>query len=460
MNYTNLIVTIASLVLYAACSSADKEKVTEERPPNIILLFADDLGYGDIGAYGHPTIETPNLDQLAAEGVKLTQFYVAASICTPSRAGLLTGRLPIRTGMCGGRSVYFPDTEGGLPQEEITIAEVLKSQGYATACVGKWHLGHKPEFLPPNQGFDYYFGIPYSNDMSPVTNEWEGAQKFPPTPLIEGLETIEQEPDQSQLTRRYTEKAIDFISKNKENPFFLYLPYTFPHVPLFASDDFKGKSKRGLYGDVVQEIDWSVGQVMQTIREQGLADNTFVFFTSDNGPWLVMNEEGGSAGLLREGKGSTWEGGMREPAIAWYPGKVPAGTVATGLATSLDLLPTLAGLAGAEIPSDRTLDGTDIMQVLTNENDRVRDEVFFYRGQRLFAIRKGPWKAHFVTIEQPYSPQQQITELEVPLLFNLETDPSEKYNLASQHAEVLEQIAEVRKKHEDNLGPLVETRIR
>lgn len=456
----NFIWLLGALTLNIACDQAKSDNTIENRPPNIVLLFADDLGYGDLSTYGHPTIVTPNLDQLASEGVKLTQFYVAASICTPSRAGLLTGRLPIRTGMSGGRSVYFPDTEGGLPQEEITIAEVLKSEGYATACVGKWHLGHKPEFLPPNQGFDYYFGIPYSNDMSPTTNDWEGAQKFPPTPLIEGTEVIEEEPDQSQLTRRYTEKAIDFINQNSDQPFFLYLPYTFPHVPLFASEEFEGSSKRGLYGDVVQEIDWSVGQIMQVLEDQGLAENTFVFFTSDNGPWLVMDEEGGSAGLLREGKGSTWEGGMREPAIARFPGKIPAGTVATGIATSLDLLPTLAALADAEVPNDRTMDGSDIMQVLTKEDDEVRDEVFFYRGQKLYAIRKGPWKAHYITVEQPYGPAREVTEHETPLLYNVETDPSEKYNLADQHPEILKEIAGVKKEHEDELGPIVETRIK
>jgi len=414
--------------------------------PNIVLFFADDLGYGDLGVFGHPTIRTPNLDQMASEGVKLTQFYVAASICTPSRAALLTGRLPIRNGMCGGRGVFFPDTKGGLPHEEITIAEVLKEQGYATACVGKWHLGHKQEFLPPNQGFDYYFGIPYSNDMSP-------------TPLVLGLETIEEEPDQRLLTKRYTEHAIRFIEEHKEEPFFLYLPYTFPHIPLYVSDDFNGTSKRGLYGDVVQEIDWSVGEIMKILKQYELDENTFVFFTSDNGPWLVMDENGGSAGLLREGKGSTWEGGMREPAIARFPGVIEKGKICTSIATTLDLFPTLVRLGGGEIPDDRIMDGVNILPVLKGEKKIGKDTVFYYKGRRLYAIRKGPWKAHFITVTRPYGPNGLTEEHDPPLLFNVETDPSEKYNKAEMYPNIIEEILGIKQYHEDNLEN-VPTRIK
>jgi len=298
------------------------------------VIFADDLGYGDLGCFGHPTIPTPNLDRMAAEGVKLTQFYSASSVCTPSRAALLTGRLPIRSGMCSDkRRVLFPNSGGGLPASEVTIAKALKTKGYATACVGKWHLGHLPKFLPTNNGFDEYFGIPYSNDMRP-------------SPLLDGTKTVENPAKQTTLTRRYTERAIDFIGRNKDKPFFLYFPHTFPHVPLFASKTFKDKSLRGLYGDVVEELDWSVGQIRKTLRRLRLAERTLVMFTSDNGPWLIMRLRGGSAGLLRGGKGSTWEGGMREPFVAWWPGKIPAGSVGTELACTMDIFSTCLALAG------------------------------------------------------------------------------------------------------------------
>jgi arylsulfatase A-like enzyme len=445
-------------IVTSTCTSGLSQSEREAKP-NIVLLFADDLGYGDLGIFGNPTIKTPNLDQMAAEGVKLTQFYVAASICTPSRAGLMTGRLPIRNGMCGGRGVFFPDTRGGLPQEEITIAEVLKEQGYATACIGKWHLGHAPEFLPPSQGFDYYFGIPYSNDMSPAQNQWKGAKKFPPTPLILGTEIIEEEPDQRFLTRRYTEHAIRFIEKHADEPFFIYLPYTFPHVPLYVSDDFAGTSERGLYGDVVQEIDWSVGEIIKTLRTTGLDTNTFVFFTSDNGPWLAMREEGGSAGLLFEGKGSTWEGGMREPAIARFPGRIKKGSVSSAVATTLDLFPTFATLAGANVPGDRILDGVDILPVLTDHRKTGKDTVYFYKGRELYAIRKGAWKAHFITVTRPYGPDVQTEKHDPPILFNVEVDPTEKYNLAEEHPEIIDEILAIKKAHQANLEN-VPTRIK
>lgn len=445
-------------IISSSCTSglSQSEKAAK---PNIVLLFADDLGYGDLGTFGNPTIKTPNLDQMAAEGVKLTQFYVAASICTPSRAGLMTGRLPIRNGMCGGRGVFFPDTRGGLPQEEITIAEVLKEEGYATACIGKWHLGHAPEFLPQSQGFDYYFGIPYSNDMSPAQNQWEGTKKFPPIPLILGTEIIEEEPDQGLLTRRYTEHALRFIEQHADEPFFIYLPYTFPHVPLYASDDFAGTSERGLYGDVVQEIDWSVGEIIKKLKATGLDANTFVFFTSDNGPWLVMKERGGSAGLLYEGKGSTWEGGMREPAIARFPGKIKGGGVCTAVSTTLDLLPTFAALAGAKVPNDRIIDGVDILAVLTGQKEVGKDTVYFYKGRELYAIRKGAWKAHFKTITRPYGPDALTEKHDPPLLFNLEEDPSEKYDKAAEHPEILSEIHKIRQAHQAGLDN-IPTRIK
>ena len=408
----------------------------QERPTNIIIIFADDLGYGDLGCFGHPTIRTPNLDRMAAEGARLTQFYAAASVCTPSRAALMTGRLPIRSGMCSDkRRVLFPNSGGGLPDSEITIAEALKGAGYATACVGKWHLGHLPQFLPTRHGFDEYFGIPYSNDMKPC-------------PLMDGEQVIEEPAKQETLTRRYTERALRFIRRNRRRPFLLYFPHTFPHVPLFASKSFKGASLRGLYGDVVQELDWSVGQILGHLRESGLADNTLVVFTSDNGPWLTQKLNGGSAGLLRGGKGSTWEGGMREPSVAWWPGTVPAGTIEAEVGSTLDLFPTCLALAGIDLPSDRVLDGEDIMPLLTGTGARQNDTMFFYRGTGLMACRKGPWKIHFTT-QAGYGDKPHPQDS--PLLFHLERDPSEKYDVAKNHPDIVADITATIEEHRKTL---------
>lgn len=427
--------------LLAACPPAETETDTlPNRPPNIIVIFADDLGYGDLGVYGHPTIQTPHLDQMAREGMKFTQFYVGASVCTPSRSALLTGRLPIRTGMSSTkRRVLFPDSGGGLPASELTIAEALKERGYATACFGKWHLGHLPQFLPTRHGFDYYYGIPYSNDMEVVK------RGDPPLPLMRNEETIEAPADQTTLTRRYTEEAIAFIEANKDHPFFIYYPQTFPHVPLFVSDAFKGKSARGLYGDVVEEIDWSVGQILQALKDKGLDNNTLVVFTSDNGPWLVKNEEGGSAGLLREGKGSTFEGGMREPAIFRWPGVIPAGKTQTALATTMDLLPTAVAMAGGSLPTDRTYDGQNLLPVLKGESRQGHETIFYYWGRELYAIRKGPWKAHFTT-HVPYRGQPHIPH-DPPLLYHLDHDPSEQFDRAADHPEVVADLISEAEKH-------------
>ncbi len=420
--------------------------------PNVVILFADDLGYGDLGVYGHPTIRTPNLDRMAAEGMKFTQFYVGASVCTPSRAALLTGRLPIRSGMVNDRiRVIFPPSEGGLPESEITLAEALKTKGYATACIGKWHLGHQPHFLPTNQGFDQYFGLPYSNDMSPALTPGSANRGDPPLPLLRGTETIEEEPDQRTLTRRYTEEAIQFIRDNKDRPFFLYLPHTFPHVPLFASDAFEGKSPRGLYGDVVEELDWSTGQILATLRDLGLAENTFVFFTSDNGPWLTEKLDGGSAGLLKDGKGTTWEGGMRVPAIAWWPDAIAPGEVTDALATTMDLYATALALAGIALPDDRVVDGVDLTPLLRGESEQVRDVVFYYRGTRLFAVRKGPWKMHFIT-QSAYVRDEPVPH-DPPALYHLEHDPSERFNVAADHPDVIADIMEEVERHRAALAP-------
>jgi arylsulfatase A-like enzyme len=420
--------------------------------PNIVVIFADDLGYGDLACYGHPTIRTPQLDRMAREGIRFTQFYSAAEVCTPSRAALLTGRLPPRSGMCSNkRRVAFPNTTGGLPDGELTIAELLKTKGYATACIGKWHLGHLPQFLPGKHGFDYSFGVPYSNDMDRVPSAPMGRAAFLKpqidywnVPLLKNGEAIERPADQHTLTRRYTDEAIRFIQEHKDQPFFVYLPHTMPHVPLFVSEGAAGKSSRGLFGDVVEELDVNVGRLLQTLRDTGLAQRTLVVFTSDNGPWLTQGDQGGSAGLLRDGKGSTWEGGMRVPAIAWMPGTVPAGVVSQELASTLDLLPTACALAGIEPPADRPLDGYNLLPLFHGEKS-PRREMFYYRGFELMAVRLGPWKAHFKT--QTGYGQPQPESHDPPLLFNLEVDPSERFNVAAANPAVLAEIRTLVDKH-------------
>ena len=412
--------------------------------PNIVVIFADDLGYGDIGPFGNPTIRTPNLDRMAAEGQKWTSFYVAAPVCTPSRAGLMSGRLPVRNGMCSDkRRVLFPDSTGGIPAGEVLLPEVLKAQGYATACVGKWHLGWQPQYLPTNNGFDYYFGIPYSNDMdrAPDTqgvNVFEDSKiEYFQVPLLRNEDVVERPADQTTITRRYTEETVKFIKEHKEGPFFVYLAHNLPHVPLFRSPPFENVSARGLYGDVVQEIDWSVGQVLDTLRTEGLAENTLVLFTSDNGPWLTFNEQGGSAGPLRGGKGSTWEGGMREPTIFWWPGKIAPGVVME-MGSTLDVFATACALAGAEVPSDRVMDSYDLRPALFGTGPSPRDRMFYYRDEGLFAVRVGSYKAHFKTQAGYRQPQPDTHE--PPLLFNLDHDPGEHYDVAGAHPDVLHQI--------------------
>ncbi len=441
------------LSLFALSARADETK------PNIIIIYADDLGYGDLSCYGHPTIATPNLDRLAAEGQRWTNFYSAACVCTPSRAALMSGRLPIRNGMCSDRRrVLFPESAGGLPPTEVTIAEVLKPAGYATAAVGKWHLGHLPQYLPTSQGFDSYFGIPYSNDMDrlPEYRKMGRIATFNPkveyfnVPLMRNEEIVERPADQTTITRRYTDETIRFVKANKDRPFFCYLAHNLPHVPLFCSDEFRNRSLRGLYGDVVEEIDADIGRIVETLKDLKIDDRTMVFFCSDNGPWLVYREHGGSAGLLRGGKGGTFEGGMREPGIFWWPGKIKPGTVRQ-MGATLDLLPTCAKLAGAELPADRVLDGYDLSPVLLGSGDSPRQTMFYYRGTKLQAVRHGQFKAHFITRPE-YGPGKVETH-EVPLLFDLGHDPGEQYDVAEQHPEVVAEIRRIAEQHTQAMVP-------
>ena len=438
--------------------------------PNLVIIMADDLGYGDLGCYGHPGIRTPHLDRMAAEGMRFTDFYATAEVCTPSRAALLTGRYPIRSGMCHDQyRVLRRNSTGGLPADETTLAKYLQGAGYATACIGKWHLGVfsiTPAHHPRQHGFDYFFGLPHSNDMNPGPDAPKGAPArldqdpaWWQSPLYRNEQIIEQPADQTTLTRRYTEEAVKFIRQNRRRPFLLYFPHTFPHVPLFASGPFHGKSPRGRYGDVVEELDWSVGEVLAALKAQGLDKNTLVIFTSDNGPWLTQGRAGGSAGLLRDGKGSTFEGGMRVPGIMRWPGRIPSGMTTRELACHLDLFPTCLALAGVPRPRERLLDGYDLSPVLLGQGPTARETFFYYRGTQLYAARKGPFKAHFVT-RSAYG-KDDTTRHDPPLLFHLGYDPSEQFNIATNHTEVLADLAREVERHRATVTPvksqLVET---
>lgn len=428
-----------------ARAAADSTPRAPNRPPNFVLIFCDDLGYSDVGCFGAQGFSTPNLDRMATEGVRMTNFYAPAAVCSPSRAGLLTGCYPPRVGIT---HVLFPNHNHGINADETTLPELLKSSGYATACIGKWHLGHHKQFLPPLHGFDVFFGIPYSNDMSPdPKNNPNPGQVYPPLPLIRGTETIETEPDQNHLTRRLTEEAVKFIETSKDKPFFLYLPHPQPHVPLYASEKFRGKTQRGLFGDSVEEVDWSVGQILETLKKHNLDDNTLVVFTSDNGPWAAKGDHGGSARPLTGSKGGHYEGASREPTIARWPGKIPAGSVCKEPAGAIDLLPTFARLAGAEVPEDRVIDGKDIWPLLSAQANAKspHEAIYYYTGTALRAVRSGPWKLHL-------SAPAARKPLDKPLLFNLEADIAEKTNLADEHPDVVERLMGYAEKAREDLG--------
>ncbi|MBT8308292.1 MAG: sulfatase [Maribacter sp.] len=430
------------------------------KKPNFIIIFTDDLGFGDLSSYGHPTIQTPNLDRMATEGQKWNNFYAGASVCTPSRAALLTGRLPVRSGMASNKHrVLFPNSKSGLPASEITLAEQLKKANYNTACIGKWHLGHKEQYLPTNNGFDYYFGIPYSNDMdkvpgSPYWKYWEQPKDSIKTehfnvPLLRNTEIVERPANQHTITKRYTEETIKFIKENKDGPFFVYLAHNLPHIPLFVSKEFEGHSKRGLYGDVVEEIDFGVGEILKTLKEEGLDNNTIVVFTSDNGPWLPFKNNGGSAGLLKAGKGTTWEGGMREPGIFWCPGLIKPGLI-SDLGSTMDLFTTFSAMANVEIPEDRIIDGQNLSRTLLDHEPSPRKHILYYRGTELFAARLGDFKAHFIT-QGAYGQFGEREEHNPPLLYNISHDPSENYNVAEQYPTIIPQINALVNAHKANL---------
>lgn len=431
--------------------------------PNIVIIFTDDQGYQDLGCYGSPLIQTPAIDGMAREGLKLTDFYVSASVSSASRAGLLTGRLNTRNGVKG---VFFPESEG-MPSEEITLAEALKEQGYATGCFGKWHLGDLKGHLPTDQGFDKYFGIPYSNDMyigpsqkfasnavfreGYTLSEAKADQDFvrnapnratikkrlnSVSPLFEGDEIIEYPCDQSTTTRRYFDKAIEFVGQNKEKPFFVYITPSMPHIPLFASEQFRGKSKRGLYGDVVEEIDWNVGRFLNYLDQQGLAESTLVIFASDNGPWLGYKEDSGSADPLRGGKFSYYEGGVRVPCILRWKGTIPAGVTSDAIIASIDLFPTIMHYAGCRSFRQK-IDGVDISSFLENPSLRLRDEYVYVKGGEVHGIRKGDW-AYL-----PKTGNSKFKEGDVPELFNLKRDIGETNNLHLEYPEKVKELQEV-----------------
>jgi len=444
-----LFFTIISFILYNCQKISQKN--TEEigsKKPNIIIIFTDDQGYQDVGCYGSPNIKTPNLDNMAKEGLKLTNFYVAQAVCSASRAGLLTGCYPNRLGIDGA---FGPNSKKGLNLSEVTIAELLKEKGYKTAHYGKWHLGDNPKFMPRKQGFDDYFGILYSGDMWPYHPQQGTIFNFGPLPLYENETILDTLQEQSMLTTQITEKSVDFIKKNKDNPFFLYVAHPQPHVPLFVSDKFKGKSERGLYGDVIMEIDWSVGQILETLKSLNIDDNTLVIFSSDNGPWLSYGDHSGSALPLREGKGTTLEGGQRVPCIIRYPDQIEGGSVSDEPMMTIDVLPTIAQITNAKLPENK-IDGKSMWDIWTGKSNENPQEAYFfyYRVNELHSVRYKNWKMYFphkyrtlngkaggtngFPVDYEYNVMNSIE------LYNLDTDIIETNDVAEDYPEIVKEI--------------------
>jgi arylsulfatase A len=429
-------VVLPAVLALAVCPIASQAADAAAGPPrpNFIVILIDDMGYGDIGPFGSKLNRTPRLDRMAAEGMKLTSFY-CATVCTPSRAQMMTGCYAKRVSL---PNVLFPAAQVGISASERTVADLLKQQGYVTMCIGKWHLGDQPEFLPVQHGFDYYFGLPYSNDMGPKPNK----PPRPPVPLLRGRKVIESPVQQETLVKRYTDEAVKFITANKDRPFFLYLPHTAVHVPINPGKAFAGKSANGRYGDWVEEVDWSTGKVLDTLRALKLDTQTLVLFTSDNGPWLAQRHDGGVAGPLRGGKGSTWEGGVREPTLAWWPGTIRAGSVCDAMASEMDVLPTLVPLAGGAVPADHAIDGRDIWPLLSGRStESPHEALFYFRGNRLEAVRSGPWKLAVVdqnarAIDQAKKPATPFA----PRLFNLDKDIGETTDVAAKYPDVVERL--------------------
>ena len=436
----------ASLAM-PGCLSAS-QKGAGGRRPNFIIIFCDDLGYGDLGCFGSKKHRTPNIDRMSAEGMRFTSFYVTSGVCTPSRSSLMTGCYPRRvnmhqndTGLC----VLFPVNKKGLNPKEITIADLLKKQGYATACIGKWHLGDQRQFLPTRQGFDYYYGIPYSNDMGT-----RARTNRPPLPLLRNEKVIEAPVNQNTLTKRYTEEAIKFITANKDRPFFIYLPHTMPHNPVHASEKFRGKSANKGYGDAMEEIDWSTGEILAALAKLGIDDRTLVVFTSDNG---ASNRFGGGNGPLRGHKGSTWEGGMCEPCVMRWPGRIPADKTCDELCSTMDLLPTFARLAGTKPPGDRIIDGRDIRPLMADKKGAKSPHkaFYYYQMDQLQAVRSGKWKLHL-----PMKMKKRNWGKPIPdsllQLYDLEADIGETNNVAAGHPDVVKGLLALAERAREDLG--------
>jgi arylsulfatase A len=424
-----MLVAIAPLAFSIVTRAADQ--------PNIVVIFMDDMGYGDLGCYGATRQKTPQLDRMAGEGMKLTSFY-AAPVCSVSRAQLLTGCYGVRVDV---PAVYGPSSARGLNPKEHTIAERLRERGYATMCVGKWHVGDQPEFLPTRQGFDHYFGIPYSNDMQ-MKSSATGERV---TPLLrdDKVEELLTDERQSGIVARYTDEAVGFITRNREKPFFLYLPHTAIHTPIYPGGNFRGKSGNGRVGDWIEEVDWSTGRILDALRSLKLAEKTLVIFTSDNGPWLIKGADSGSAGPLRGGKGSTWEGGVRVPTIAWWPGKIAPGTASDAIAGTIDLLPTAVTLAGGTLPAEPVIDGRDLSPLLLGKtSESPRGAHYYFSGYKLQAVRKGPWKLALVpqneTMGRGVQPDADTNE---PRLYNLDAEIGEKTNVAAKHPAIVAELA-------------------